>query len=704
MNHDDRFTDALDAIAAAAGGTTTPLSDDELVAGVRRRAGVLRRRRATSRALVAAASTVVLGVAGWGLVDGLDDTTPPPPAGPASCGTTFTERLTTGPITIVGPDTDPEPPLVWALSAQIGIAALRNSTDAPVSFVASTQVGHVLVRDGVIVGATPSLGTATAENRLDPLTTSYTLTPSPMTLCTDAPLATGTYQIYAFTDVALDVADPRPARIWGEARTVHIGAPDPAAAALQLACGAPIDQLPWSFDPDGARLQAALRPPLRAHLARPAVRAGATLDAGLTVGVDGPALGRSAEVYLVRDGIIAAALGSDPTGAEWHTPGTDPDWPGIDEVALLDGPLRPTVPGTSCSTGEPLAPGDYDVVTVLPVAIGFQVEVSELVDAGRLTVVEGDVPAARPLAAPVCGEPVVAPERLVHNPAIKLDGVTSDRIDAPAHSVAGRDDRSLPVSLVATGRPARTLTWDSAVRPVLLRDGVVVAFGAEKPVDADPWQIDAAGSDHQSSVSFEVAAFEPCPGATLDAGEYTAWASLDTTLTVAGASRDVLVHGGPWQVSFAPVDPETTRVRYVPLCSEVLADVLPADAGDHFTLEPHASGTNADPLVARTSALEDGFWNPRMSLSAEDGADLVVRSTMLTVSRDGRVVLGHGTAVTQNVTLGETRELWANVALVGCDDEVLPAGTYDLTAVVSVEAPSGTVAVVRTWPLEIVDD
>lgn len=278
MNHDDRFTDALDAIAAAAGDATSHLPDDALVAGVRRRATVLRRRRATARAVTAAAVVTVVVAGGAVAAQQLGGRSGPAPAVPlhAACGTTFT------------PPTPTVDGLHLALSPSAEVLAERGLTHLPdvvaaldadaardaVTLTSDGNVEYTVVKDGRVVangGAARQPLITTSLTAGGPASSRFVgMLPVPCDPASQAApntfpsgtLPAGTYEVWAtIHDARLHAGEPvtdvlggQPADVVGGPWTVTLGDSYFPTPTETLACGASANGLAASSAPGEPRL------------------------------------------------------------------------------------------------------------------------------------------------------------------------------------------------------------------------------------------------------------------------------------------------------------------------------------------------------------------------------------------------------------------------------------------------------------------
>ncbi len=562
MNHHDRdrsrpehLSDILNTLADSAAEAHAGRTPEALLATARRHGMAARRRQTRSRALVAAASVAAIAVGGVVIAQNIGGATvPAPPATQTPVetpsiepGAAFPEcgapagdldhatalRLVTGAVedadgnaTTVSP-ADATPVIIQSIDDLFEVA-VANRGDGTVTVGSTGYAAYVLVRDGVVVGATDAMPAPYREEALAPGAVGEPLERAGVAMC-DGPETevAGTYDVYSYVDASLTgpasnaAAQPSSSRVWGGPWKVRVGPTVGGSESLALSCAMPTSEITAPEYPEKngkAVVVAEVTPPQDALALEDVLTRKVRLD---LTSVEGDTyFGGDVEVYLIRDGKVVSARATKAAKDPWYI-GKPDFWAStVEETGATPAEaFYPEISGVDCQTGEPLAAGEYEMLVVARMWVpDYQFSVF----APRERITLGDAPTLPendPLAVfPECGAAV---------PGYSDTAVTLGR---PDETVVNGDTTSQVETVVTNEDQSTTFRGQlgSEIQSVLTLDGRVVGAVGTTPIASSQRSIDLGPgetSDLTAALVDKVCgSSEPLP-----TGTYEIWSQIEVT-------------------------------------------------------------------------------------------------------------------------------------------------------------------------------
>ena len=562
MNHHDRdrsrpehLSDILNTLADSAAEAHAGRTPDALLATARRHGMAARRRQTRSRALVAAASVAAIAVGGVVIAQNIGGATvPPPPAtqtpvetpsiepGAAfpECGAPVGEldhatalRLVTNAVedadgnAATTSPADATPVIIQSIDDLFEVA-IANQGDSTVTVGSTGYAAYVLVRDGVVVGATDAMPEPYREETLSPGDVGEPLEHAGVAMC-DGPETevAGTYDVYSYVDASLTdpasdaSAQPSSPRVWGGPWKVRVGPTVGGSESLALSCAMPTSEITAPEYPQKngkAVVVAEVTPPQDALALEDVLTRKVRLD---LTSVEGDTyFGGDVEVYLIRDGKVVSARVTKAAKDPWYI-GKPDFWAStVEETGATPADaFYPEISGVDCQTGEPLAAGEYEMLVVARMWVpDYQFSVF----APREHITLGDAPVlpeSDPLAIfPECGAVV---------PGYSDTAVTLGR---PDETFVNGDTTSQVETVVTNEDQSTTFRGQlgSEVQSVLTLDGRVVGAVGTTPIASSQRTIDL-GPGETANLTADLAS-EVCGSSErLPAGTYEIWSQVEVT-------------------------------------------------------------------------------------------------------------------------------------------------------------------------------
>ncbi|PFG37248.1 hypothetical protein ATL41_2002 [Flavimobilis soli] len=567
MNRHDRdrsrpehLSDILHTLADSAAETHAGRTPEAMLATARRHGLAARRRQTRSRALVAAASVAAIAVGGVVIAQNIGGATvPPPPASqtpsvdPAAafpaCGATVGElehttglRLATdayeeadgGPA--VSTPAGASPVAVQSID-DIFEVTFTNQGDSALSVGSTGYSAFVLVRDGVVVGATDAMPEPYRQENLSPGDHGEPLERAGIAMC-DGPESevAGEYDVYSYvdatvTDAASEGAAPTSARVWGGPWKLRVGPTVGGSQEPALSCAMPTSEI---TAPDFPQMNgkpvvlAEVTPPQDALPIEDVVRRKVRLDVSSVTG--DTYFGDDVEVYLIRDGKVVSTRvtsnGEDP----WYVGSPDAWRSTVEETGATPAEaFFPEISGVDCQTGQPLAAGEYEMLVVARMWVP---DYEFTVFAQREHVTLGDAPVL-PKVDPLA----VFPECAAAVPGYSDTALT---LGEPGETFVNGDAATeIAVDLINEDeRVSFRGKLGKAIQTVLTLDGRVVGEVRTTTLEEVPSTVDLGpGGSAKTAAGFST---QVCGSAEpLPAGTYEVWAQLE--VTPEGGSSEVSI-------------------------------------------------------------------------------------------------------------------------------------------------------------------